>query len=210
MRTVIICDDHAVVRRGIREILAESPHLRVVAEAGNGEEALALAREHRPDLVILDLSMPGRGGLDVIDQLRGEPGAPAVLVLSMHPEEQFAVRALRLGAAGYLTKDSASTELLRAVEKVLTGGRYVSETLAELLAHRLDASAPGPRHERLTDREFQVMHMLASGKRVSEVAQELHLSVKTISSHRSRILEKLELGGTVDLVRYALEHGMIQ
>lgn len=211
MIRILIADDHAVVRRGLRQIVSEEPDLVVDGEAHSGQEALTLAREQHWDLVMLDISMPGRGGLDVLKELKQErPGLP-VLVLSMHPEEQFAVRALRLGASGYMTKDSAPEELVRAIRKVVTGGRYVSASLAERLAGNLapERQAERPLHEVLSEREFLVMRLIASGKSVTDIANELALSVKTISTYRARILEKMGMKSNAELTRYAISNQLV-
>ncbi|MDX1815381.1 MAG: response regulator transcription factor, partial [Thermodesulfobacteriota bacterium] len=191
MPKILIADDHAVVRKGLRKILTESDAGISVDEAGNGQEALARVLRERYELVLLDISMPGRGGLEVLKEIKSHcPGLP-VMILSMHPEEEYAVRAFRAGASGYVTKDSASEELAAAVRKVLAGGRYVSAFLAENLARDLGSKDDRLPHETLSDREYQVLRMIASGRTVSEIARELSLSVKTISTYRSRILEKM-------------------
>lgn len=206
---ILIADDHAVVRRGLREILEDHLPDLVVGEAANAQETLeAVWREHW-DLLLLDLKMPGRGGWEVLrDVHRARPRLP-VLVLSMHPEDQYGVRALRAGAAGYITKESAPQELVAAVQKVAAGGRYVSPALAETLAAALRPGAPQAPHDALSDREFQVLCLLAAGKTVKQVAIELSLSVKTISTYRTRLLEKLRLRTTAELIQYALKQGLV-
>lgn len=206
---ILIADDHPVVRRGLRQLLEEHPDLTVAAEAATGDEVLALIRQDEFDIVILDLTMPGRNGLDVLKDIRHERPALPVLVLSMHPEEHFAVRVLRAGAAGYLTKSAAPEELVGAIRKVTGGGKYVSPTLAEQLAVVLEREAEGQPHQRLTDREYQIMQLLASGKRVSEVADVLTLSVKTVSTHRARILEKMGLRNNAELTHYAIRNQLV-
>jgi len=211
MIRILIADDHAVVRRGLKQIVADEPDLMVAGEAHSGQEALALARGQHWDVVMLDISMPGRGGLEVLKDLKQErPGLP-VLILSMHPEEQFAVRALKLGASGYLTKDSAPEELVRAIRKVVAGGRYVTASLAEKLAGNLvpDRQGERPLHEILSDREFLVMRLIASGKSVTDIADELALSVKTISTYRARVLEKMGMKSNADLTRYAISNQLV-
>jgi DNA-binding NarL/FixJ family response regulator len=209
MIRVLIADDHAVVREGLKRIVAENADMEVAGEAGNGHEVLDFARRHECDLVLLDLAMPGKDGLDTLKELKlVRPHLP-VLVLSVYPEEQYAVRLLRAGAAGYLTKESAPEELVAAIRKVSRGGRYVSEALAEQLAVLLGSGTDRPPHETLSDREFRVMVMLASGKTASEVAEALCLSVKTISTYRSRALRKMNMRNNAELSFYAVKHGLL-
>lgn len=208
MIRVLIADDHAVVRRGVKEIIADEFAGASVGEARESAEVLRLIREQQWDVVVLDISMPGGSGLDVLKAVKQcRPRLP-VLVLSMHPEDQFAIRALRAGAAGYLTKESAAAELAGAIRKVFQGGRYVGASLAEKLAASLEAGAEKPPLERLSDREYEVLRRIASGKTVSEIAEELSLSVKTISTYRARILEKMHFKTNAELTRYAVEHGL--
>ena len=209
MRKILIADDHAVVRNGLTKILKEADGGICVDEAENGQEALAKALQASYEMVLMDISMPGRGGLEVLKEIKSHRPKLPVLMLSMHPEEEYAVRALRAGASGYVTKDSAAEELVGAVRKVLGGGRYVSASLAEKLAFEMEADVDRPPHEILSDREFQVMRMIASGKTVKEIAQELSLSVKTISTYRSRILEKMRLKNNAELTRYAFENRLV-
>ena len=206
MPNILIADDHEVVRKGLIQILAKSVPGTFVGEARNGQEALAKLQKGRYALVLLDISMPGRGGLEVLKEIRGQWPRVPVLILSMHPEEEYAVRALRTGASGYVTKESAAEELVGAVRKVLTGGRFVSASLVETLARELESNADRLPHEALSDRELQVMRMIASGKTVKEIAEELSLSVKTISTYRARVLEKMQLRNNVELARYAFEN----
>jgi DNA-binding NarL/FixJ family response regulator len=209
MIRVLIADDHAVVREGLKRIVADSPDMEVAGEAANGHEVLDFARRHECDLVLLDLAMPGKDGLDTLKELKlVRPHLP-VLVLSVYPEEQYAVRLLRAGAAGYLTKESAPEELVAAIRKVSRGGRYVSESLAEQLALLFGAPNDRPPHEALSDREFRVMVMLASGKTASEVADALCLSVKTISTYRSRALRKMNMRNNAEFSFYAVKHGLL-
>jgi two-component system invasion response regulator UvrY len=206
MPNILIADDHEVVRKGLIQILTKSVPGISVDEAVSGQEALARVQKTNYALVLLDISMPGRGGLEVLKEIRSRhPGVP-VLILSMHPEEEYAVRALRAGASGYVTKDSAAEELAAAVRRVLAGGRYVSGSLAERLAGELKPSAGRMPHETLSDREYQVMRMLAAGKTVKEIGEELSLSVKTISTYRSRVLEKMRLRNNAEIARYAVEN----
>jgi len=209
MPKILVADDHAVVRKGLVKILKESDAGLCVDEAGYGQEALARVLHTRYELVLMDISMPGRGGLDVLREIKRHRPRLPVLMLSMHPEEEYALRALRAGASGYVTKDSAAEELVGAIRKVLSGGRYVSASLAEKLAFEMDADAEKPAHETLSDREYQVLRMIASGKTVSEIAQELSLSVKTISTYRSRILEKMGAKNNAELTRYAFENRLV-
>lgn len=207
MIRVLIADDHQIVRDGLRRILAGQVDLEVAGEAANGDEALALVRAHDYDVAVLDLSMPGLSGLDLVKRLKLEKPKLRLLVLSMHGEQQYAVRALKAGASGYLTKDSASAQLIGALRKVAAGGVHISEAAAAGLVSV--ASGDGPPHARLSDREFEVFKLLAGGASPTDIARQLHLSVKTVSTHKTRVLEKLELGGTAELVRYALEHKLL-
>jgi two-component system invasion response regulator UvrY len=209
MIRVLIADDHAVVRQGLIQILGDMPEMVVTGEATNGQEVLDKVRAETWDVVVLDISMPGRSGLDVLKELRAERPALAVLVLSMYSEDQYAVRVLKAGAAGYLTKDTAADELVKAIRKVVSGGRYVSPFLAERLAFEVGADASRLPHETLSDREFQVLRLLAAGKSVKEIAAELSLSVKTISTYRARMLEKMHLQTTAELMHYALQNHLI-
>ncbi len=206
---VLIADDHAVFRRGLRETLAEAFSRVTFGEAKTAQETLEHVRRQDWDLVILDISMPGKSGLDILDDLkRLRPKLP-ILLLSMHPEQQFARRALVAGAAGYLTKDSVTEELKEAVKKIVAGGRYVSATLAEKLAVDLRQGADTPLHELLSNREFQVLRMIASGKAVKDIAENLSLSVKTVSTYRARILEKTGMKTNAELIRYALQTQLV-
>ncbi|MGD2146344.1 MAG: response regulator transcription factor, partial [Anaerolineae bacterium] len=206
---VLVADDHAVVRRGLVQILDEAPDMAVVGQASTGQEVLRVVRETDCDVLVLDISMPGGGGLEALKQLRSfRPGLP-VLMLSVYPEKQYATRALAAGAAGYLTKEAAPAELVAAVSQVARGETYVSGSLAATLAQRLRPGEPMP-HEALSDREFQVMRMLASGRRTTDIASDLSLSAKTVSTYRTRILSKLHLESTADLIRYALDHGLAE
>jgi two-component system, NarL family, invasion response regulator UvrY len=206
---VLIADDHAVFRRGLKETLAEAFPKVTFGEASTAQETLDHARRQDWDVAILDISMPGKSGLDILDDLkRLRPRLP-ILLLSMHPEQQFARRALKAGAAGYLTKDGVPEELKEAIKKIVGGGRYVSATLAERLAVELRDESDLPLHELLSDREFQVLRMIASGKTVKEIADELSLSVKTVSTYRARILEKTGMKTNAELIRYALQSQLV-
>jgi two-component system invasion response regulator UvrY len=211
MIRLLIADDHPVVREGLRRIVADHPELEVVGEAVNGDEVLPLLRRLPADVVLLDIAMPGPGFLQVLEHLRVEHPSVAVLVLSVHPEDQYAVRALRSGAAGYLTKDHSPEQLVDAIRKVHRGGKYVSPTLAERLATDLaTAGARHARHELLSHREYEVLCLLGSGRTVKEISEELRLSPKTISTYRARVLEKMQATTNADLVRYASQHGLIR
>ena len=209
MIRILIADDHAILRRGLKEILVGEFKDAIFAEAGNAQQVLTDVRKQAWDLVILDITMPGRSGLDLLRDLKQlQPELP-VLVLSMHPEDQYAKRVLRSGAAGYMNKETAPKELVTAIRKVLAGGRYVSAALAEKLASDLSADSARLPHERLSDREFEILRMIASGKTVSQIAEELHLSVTTVSTHRARILEKMDMANNAELMRYAMLNGLI-
>ena len=208
MLKILIADDHPVFRRGLKQIIAETTDIVVADEAADGLEVLNKVKVGDFDVVLLDISMPGKTGIDVLAQLKYERPKLPVLMLSMHPEEQYAVRALRAGASGYLTKESAPDELVGAIRKVSTGGKYVSSSLAERLASLLQKAEQLP-HDILSRREYQVMCLMASGKTVSEIAKELSLSVKTISTYRSRILEKMKMKNNAELTRYAINNSLI-
>lgn len=208
MIKILIADDHPVVRQGLKQMLADEPDMKVAGEAANATDLLEKVQKEPWDIVLLDITMPGRGGLDVLKDLKRDRARLPVLVLSMHPEDQFGLRVLKAGAAGYLTKDSAPEELVKAIRKVCGGGKYVSPLLAEQLATRLDSTEPRPPHEFLSDREYQVMRLIASGKRVGDIARDLSLSVKTISTYRLRVLEKMDLKTNAELTRYAIERGL--
>ncbi len=209
MISILIADDHAILRRGLKEILRGEFESATFDEAGTAQQVLAQVQSCVWDLVILDISMPGRSGLDLLRDLQQLRPELPVLVLSMHPEDQYATRVLKAGAAGYMNKETAPKELVKAVRKVLAGGRYVSAALAEKLAADLSADAARLPHEKLSHREFEVLRMIASGKTVSQIAEELHLSVTTVSTHRARILEKMRMASNADLMRYALHNRLI-
>jgi DNA-binding NarL/FixJ family response regulator len=209
MIRVLLADDHAIVRAGLREVLADTGDIEVAGEATNGQEVLALVRGREFDIAVLDMSMPGRSGLELIKLVRAEKPKLRILILSMHSEQQYAVRAVKAGASGYLTKDSAADELVAAIRRIAAGGAYVSPETAERLV--LD-SAPGAEtapHTLLSDREFQVLQMIAGGKSVTEIAQQLSISVKTVSTHKTRLMEKMGLTNQAELIRYALENNII-
>jgi two-component system invasion response regulator UvrY len=210
MLKILLADDHAVVRRGLKQILADEFKTAVFGEARNAQEALDLAWKDDWDVAVLDITMPGRSGLEVLREVRKSRPKLPVLVLSMHPENQFAVRVLKGGASGYMTKESAPEELVGAIKKVLAGGRYVSASLAEKLATYVSRDSLKPPQELLSDREFQVLRLIASGKLVGEIARDLSLSVKTISTYRTRILEKMGLRNNAELMRYAMQHQLVE
>jgi len=207
---ILIADDHAVVRRGLREILAEALPSTDFCEAGNGDEVMSLLGKSQIAMLVLDISMPGRSGMDVLRDVKHTYPRLPVIILSCQPEDQYAVRCLRAGAAAYINKESAAEELAMAAKKILSGGRYVSASLAEKLISNLDESADKPLHELLSDREYEVMKMIAAGVPLTEIGDRLHVSVKTISSYRARIMEKMQLKSNADLTRYAMTHGMIE
>jgi len=209
MIKILIADDHAVVREGLKQIIAETPDMLVADEADNGQDVLNKVSERNYDVVLLDITMPGRSGLDVLKQLKTKKPKLPVLMLSVHPEEQYAVRTLKAGAAGYLTKGSATDELISAIRKISQGKKYISSSLAEKLAFDLDVDHEKPRHEILSDREYQVMSLIASGKTVKDIADELSLSVQTISTYRSRILEKMKMKNNAEIIYYAVKQGLV-
>jgi two-component system, NarL family, invasion response regulator UvrY len=209
MINLMIADDHPIVRKGIKQLFDETQDISVVYEVSNGQEIFNIIKEKKIDIVLLDISMPGRSGLDILKQLKNENPDIIILILSMYPEEQYAIRALKAGASGYITKESAPDELVNAVRKVYAGGKYVSMTLAEKLAYEFDNTKAKNPHEKLSDREFQVMCMIASGKSVTEISHEIFLSIKTISTYRTRILEKMNFKNNSDITRYALENHLV-
>jgi two-component system invasion response regulator UvrY len=209
MIRVLIADDHAVVRQGLKQILGDTPEMLVAGEAINGQEVLDKVRAETWDVVVLDISMPDHSGLDILKQLRCERPKLPVLVLSMYAEDQYAMRVLRAGASGYLTKDSAPDELVKAIRKVVSGGRYVSSFLAEKLAFEIGTDSSRLPHETLSDREFQVLRLIAGGKSVTEIAAELFLSAKTVSTYRARLLQKMDLTTNAELIHYAIQNQLI-
>ena len=209
MLRLLVADDHEIVRKGLVKVLAEILQPIKVDEANNGQEALSKVLKSEYDLVVLDVKMPGKSGLDVLKEIKQHKPKLPVLILSMHPEEQFAVRAIRAGASGYLTKECAGDELVLAIRKALKGERYISGSLAEILAGDLDSDSGKPLHEILSDREYQVMLMIASGKPVSAIAKELCLSVKTISSYRTNILLKTRMKNNSEITHYAIQNKLV-
>jgi DNA-binding NarL/FixJ family response regulator len=206
---VLIADDHAILRSGLKEILVHELKDVVCGEAEDARQVLLQVQSGDWDLVMLDITMPGRSGLDILKDLKAVRPKLPVLVLSMHPEDQYGKRVLKAGASGYMRKESAPDELIKAIRKVLAGGRYVSPALAEKLAVDLSDDAGRPAHETLSDREFEVLRMIASGKTVGHIAEELHLSVTTVSTYRARILEKMDLTTTAELMHYALRNHLV-
>lgn len=210
MIKVLIADDHPVVRSGIEKILSKEPEIVVVGEAENAHEVMEFVRTKECDVIILDITMPDKSGLEILDQFKRERRKLAVLVLSMHKEDLYAMKAYRAGASGYLTKESAPTELIKAVKRIASGGKYVSPLFAEKMASKLDKSRGGDvPHERLSDREFQIMRMIAAGFTPKAIADKVCLSVRTVNSYRMRILEKMDMKTNAEIVRYALENKLI-
>jgi DNA-binding NarL/FixJ family response regulator len=209
MIDVILCDDHALIRRGIRDTLSDAADIRVVGEAGDYGELRALMRTTRCDVLVLDINLPGRSGLDVLHALKDEGAEVKVLVVSMYPEDQYAIRALKAGAAGYVNKGGDPASLVAAVRTVAQGRKYVTPDIAQMLVESLTTPAPEHPHERLSDRELQTLVMIASGKRLSDIATELTLSPKTVSVYRARVLEKLGLANNSELTVYAIRNGLV-
>ena len=207
---IVVADDHAIVREGLKQILGAQADFQVVAEASDGHEALKRVRELDFEVLLLDMSMPGKSGVELIKQVRAEKPKLRILVLTMHEEHQYAVRAIRAGASGYLTKEGASAQLVTAIRKVASGGAYISAEVAEQLALNAMPDATAAPHERLSDREFQVFRMIAEGKSVSEIADRLNLSVKTVSTHKANVLAKMGLSTQGELIRYALENDLVE
>lgn len=208
MVRILIADDHVIIREGLKRILETAGEFDVVGEAASGPEVLDRARTTHPDVVLLDVTMPGQGGIETVKDLKRENPQARVLILTVHPEDHFAVRCLKDGVDGYLTKDAAPEQLVQAIRRVQRGGKYISPNLAERLALSLDGDFGHPAHEGLSDREFEVMQRLGSGQTVGDIAAELNLSVKTVSTYRARILEKMNLRNNAELMRYVLAEGL--
>ena len=206
---ILIADDHAIVRKGLVQLLREGYPSVNISEAVNSAEAIEMAKKNNFDVILLDISMPGRNGIETLKQLRVDGVKSPILMLSMHPEAQYAIRCLKAGAWGFINKETATEELLGAVQKVLTGKKYITDAVAEMLADGVSVRAGKPLHELLSDREMQVLQQIASGKTVSEIAENIFLSVNTISTYRARILEKLQLGNNAELTRYAIENDLV-
>ncbi len=206
---VLIADDHTIFREGLKHILTEYPDMIIADEARNGREVLEKIWKNDYDMVLLDISMPGMTGLEALKQLKNDRPKLPVLVLSMHPEEQYAIRALRAGASGYLTKESAPDELMTAIRKISQGRKYITSSLAERLALEMEADSEKPLHDVLSDREYQVLRMIAEGKTVKHIAEELSLSIKTVSTYRTRIMEKMKMTTNAELMHYAMKHRLL-
>jgi DNA-binding NarL/FixJ family response regulator len=209
MTRVLIADDHAIFREGLRQILEDIEDLQVVDEASRGQEVLDKIEKNDYDLILLDIAMPGLSGLETMKLIKGRKPKMKVLILSMYPEDQYAVRAIKAGASGYITKASASEELLGAIRKVLSGGKYITSSVADKLLSDLGPDSGNPLHELLSDREYQVLCLIASGKTVSEIADQLALSVKTVSTHRVHILEKMKMKTNAELTNYAIKQNLV-
>ena len=209
MIRVLIADDHTIVRQGLKQILNLDPQIEVSFEASNGNEVLDFLRDAMVDVVVLDITMPGRNGLETLKEIRRLYPAVAVIVLSMHPKDQYAVRVLKAGASGYITKESAPEELVSAIAKAYRGEKYISPDIAELLADYIEQGAVDEPHKLLSDREFEVLRLIASGKGITQIANELNLSVKTVSTYRTRIVEKTGLSTNSDITRYSIENQLV-
>jgi DNA-binding NarL/FixJ family response regulator len=207
---IVIADDHAIVREGLKQILADSKDIVVTGDAENGVDAIKLVRKNECDVLLLDISMPDRSGIEVLKQIKKETPRLAVLMLSMHREDQYAVRSLKAGAAGYMNKQSAPNELVEAIRQVAAGKKYISAALAQELANQVGEDREVPLHETLSDREYQTFIMIASGKTVSDIAEDLTLSVKTISMYRSRLLQKMKLRNNAELTHYAIKNELVE
>jgi two-component system, NarL family, invasion response regulator UvrY len=206
---ILICDDHQIVREGLKKIVEQLQEVKHVGEARDGEELLGFLKNVIFDIVLLDISLPGKNGLEVLQMVKQKWPKVNVLMLSMHPEEQYALRALKLGASGYLTKNSAPDELLIAIKKVAKGGRYISQSLSENLATKLDPDNLSPKHDNLSNREFEIMIQLASGKSIDEIGKEFFISAKTVTTYRTRLMAKLDLKKNTQLTKYCLEYNLI-
>ena len=209
MIKILVADDHTLVRKGLKQILLDTPDVEIVEEASNGPEVISKINDNDYDLILLDIALPGRSGIDVLKQLKYiKPDLP-VLMLSMYPEEQYAIRSLKAGASGYLTKESAPEELIDAIKKITIGKKYITSTLAERLAYEIEVNSDKSLHESLSDREYQVFCLIASGKTVKEIADKLSLSVKTISTHRAHILQKMQMRNNAQIIRYAIKQNLV-
>lgn len=206
---IVIVDDHELVREGLKKVLLKESGIQLVGEASNALELFKLLEETEVDLVVLDITMPGRSGLDIISEIKNLNDNIRILILSMHPEERFALRALKAGASGYLSKEAAARELVSAIRKIMSGGRYISAALADHLVRNLDKEPGKLPHETLSNREFEIFRLIAKGKSVGQIAEELILSVNTITSYRSRMMEKMTFSSNAEIVRYAIEHNLI-
>ena len=209
MIKITIVDDHSIVRSGLVKILKEESDMMILAETSGYAELFASLKNSRPDIILLDISIPGKNGLEILKEVKQYYPAVKVLMLSMHPEDRFAVRAIKAGASGYVTKESASEELVRAIRQVYNGGKFITPSLTEKLVNYFEILGNKPEHEKLSDRELQIMNMIASGKKVKEIADELSLSPATIATYRARVLEKMNLKSNVELANYALRHNLV-
>jgi len=207
---LLIADDHAIVREGLKQIISETPDLKVIDETGDGRDVMNKIYDNDLDVVLLDIAMPGKSGLEVLEEIRQKRPDLPVLILSMHPEEQYAVRALRTGAAGYLTKESAPEELISAIRKVSSGKKYVTASIAERLASAVEIDIQKAPHELLSNREYQILCMIASGRTVKQISEDLSLSAKTVSTYRSRILIKMKMKHNAELTYYAIQSGLVK
>ena len=207
---ILVVDDHPIVRQGLKQTLADAADVGEICEAANGQQALDLVRQGEWDAVVLDIGLPGRGGLEILKDIKHERPRLPVLILSMHPEDQYAIRALRAGAGGYLTKEAATEKLVDAIRKITTGGRFISPDLAERLATELTVNAVGPPHASLSDREFEVLRLIASGLSVGDIADRMSLSVKTVSTYRARVLEKMRMKNNAELMQYVLTNRLLE
>jgi DNA-binding NarL/FixJ family response regulator len=207
---ILIVDDHELIREGLKKVLVKHTEMSVVGEACDSIELHDQLKRLQVDIIIMDISLPGRSGLDLVNDLKKSYPEIKVLILSMHPEERFAIRALKAGAAGYLTKQSAAQELVKAIKRVMNGGKYISPALAEQLALEIESPSDKPAHELLSNREFEIMRMIGFGKSVSEIGEELSLSVNTVTSYRARIMEKMKMKTNAELIRYAIQHQLVE
>jgi two-component system invasion response regulator UvrY len=210
MIRVFIADDHGIVRKGMKQILSRTPDIEVAGEASTGQEALEKIWANNFDVVILDISLPGRNGLEILKQIKSQQPKLPVLILSMYPEDQYAVRVLKAGAAGYLTKESDKSELIEAIRRIAQGKKYITPELAERLADELKPGADKAPHDRLSDREYHLLCLIAKGKNTKEIAAELSLSIKTIGTHRASLLDKMEMKSNAELTHYAIQHKLVE
>jgi two-component system, NarL family, invasion response regulator UvrY len=210
MLKILIADDHPVVRQGIMRIIEDTPDMKVTGEAEDGNQVLKMIRENAFDLVLLDITMPGRDGLEIMHEIKKIKPALPVLILTMHPEKFYGLRMMQAGAAGYLTKQNAPFDLIEAIRKVIHGGKYISDALADLLVSSKDTNAEKPGHEKLSDREYQIMQMIAAGQKIKNIAVELCISVKTIHVHRRHILEKMGMKSDAEIIHYAIQNGLVE
>ncbi|KAA3614708.1 MAG: DNA-binding response regulator [Calditrichaeota bacterium] len=209
MINIFIADDHELIREGFKKLIDKEPGMSVVGETDNGSDVMEFLKVKACDVIVLDITMPGKNGMDILKEIKIEFPKLKVLILTMHPEDRFAIRALKAGASGYLTKMSASGELIKAISKIIAGGKYISASLAERLAFNLDQDTSAGDHHVLSDREFEVLQMIGSGKSVSEIADKLFLTNSTVNTYRQRILEKMNMKGTADIILYAVQNNLV-